>query len=89
MADRYMMATKAIHILGDISRDEPSLAIIYGETPKNWIGEWATGLGMINVLFPKTSTRDLTADERALYAGRVLDVAGAQRPILFPAATDG
>jgi hypothetical protein len=84
-----MMATRAIHVLGDISRDEPSLAIIYGEVTEGWIGEWATGLGMVNVLFPKASTRELTTDERTLYAGKFIDTAGMVRPIVIPEASDG
>lgn len=89
MADRYMMATRAHHVLGDISRDEPSLAIIYGEAGENWIGEWATGMGMVNVLFPKAYTRELTDDERAFYSTKVIVGPGAPRPIVFPEASDG
>jgi len=85
-----MMATRAIHTLGDISRDEPSLAIIYEEAGENWIGEWATGLGMVNVLFPKASTRELTDEERSLYRTKVIvGGAGAPRPIVFPEVSDG
>jgi hypothetical protein len=78
-----MMATGAVHTLGDISRDEPALAIVYGETDEDWIGEWATGLGLINVRFPKASTRELTDDERAYFSTKVIDTAGMVRPIMF------
>lgn len=91
MADRYMMATTAHHALGDISRDEPSLAIIYGETEDDFIGEWATGVGFVNVRFPKAETRELAESEKAQYRGRFLVVAGRAQPIQLDApagATD-
>lgn len=71
--DRYMMATQALHTLGDISRDEPGLAIIYGETETDFIGEWATGFGFVNVHFPKESTRPLTEEERQHYGAMSLN----------------
>lgn len=64
---KYMMATKAIHKLGDISSSEPDLCIIYREDDENWIGNWVTGLGFINVKFPKISTRELTREEIEKY----------------------
>lgn len=79
--NRYMMATRASHRLGDVSRDEPSLAIVYDETDADYIGEWATGIGFINVRFPKDSTRELTEDEKRYYRGKYLELAGAIRPI--------
>lgn len=60
---KYMMATKAIHKLGDISNDSPDLCYIYGEDEQNYIGNWITGFGFINVKFPKETTRDLTPEE--------------------------
>lgn len=87
--ERYLMATTAMHALGDISRDEPALAIVYGETDQDWIGEWATGLGMINVRFPKATTRELTAEERAFFSTKVLDTSGMVRPIVFPDSASG
>lgn len=81
--DCYMMATNAIHKLGDISRDVPSLAIIYGEEGDDLIGEWVTGIGYVNVRFPKATTRELTAEERAEYNGKLIDTAGAVRPIVI------
>lgn len=82
-ADRYMMATQAVHKLGDISRDEPSLAIIYGEDGDDLIGEWVTGVGYVNVRFPKATTRELTAEERSEYNGKLIDTAGAVQPIVI------
>lgn len=75
MADRYMIATVAHHKLGDISRDNPDLAIVYDETDADFIGEWATGIGFVNVRFPKATTRELTENERERY-GRAFLVTG-------------
>jgi hypothetical protein len=84
-SDRYMMATTAIHKLGDISRDEPALAVIYGETETDWIGQWVAGLGMVNVRFPKATTRELTEDERAFYRTKVVQVGSAVERIRIDA----
>ena len=64
---KYMMATKAIHMLGDISRDEEDLCLIHGKDPENYIGSWVTGFGFIDVKFPKKTTRELTQDEIEKY----------------------
>lgn len=66
-----MMATNAYHQLGDISREiyvnelfaSENLCIVSSETKNYYIGMWVTGFGLINVLFPKESTRDLTEKE--------------------------
>jgi hypothetical protein len=63
----HMMATKALHKLGDISRDEPDLCWVNKETKYHFIGHWETGFGMINVKFPKETTRELTKDEVGKY----------------------
>jgi len=65
--NKYMMATKAIHKLGDISRDMEDICQIHLETEKNYIGSWVTGYGFLNVHFPKETTRDLTEEEREKY----------------------
>lgn len=83
MNDNYMMATQAIHAVGDISRDTPSLAIVYRETERDYIGEWATGMGFINVRFPKETTRHLTEDEKRFYRTKGIEVGGMTRPIVF------
>ncbi len=85
LADRYVMATTAHHQLGDLSRDEPNLAIIYGETDTDWIGEWATGVGLVNVRFPKATTRELNDAERQQYSGKFIETAGMARPIRIEA----
>jgi hypothetical protein len=74
--DRYMMATAAYHKLGDISRDRPDLAVIYGEDGDDWIGQWAAGFGFVNVRFPKATTRELTGAEKAHYRTQVVVPAG-------------
>lgn len=76
MKAKYMMATKAIHLLGDISREEADICIIREEDADNYIGEWVTGFGFVEVKFPKDSTRDLTAEEVAKYHGMVITLAG-------------
>jgi hypothetical protein len=70
MSVRCMMGTTAIHKLGDISRDEPDLCYIHEEDSDNYIGNWATGFGFIDVRFPKSTTRELTPEETARYQKR-------------------
>lgn len=84
MNDRYVMATVAMHKVGDISRDEPHLAVIYGEDGDDWIGEWVTGMGFINVRFPMATTRELTDDERARYDGRTVQAGNGAYRIDIP-----
>jgi hypothetical protein len=60
---KYMMGTKAIHLLGDISRETADLCRVYGETSEYYVGTWVTGFGFFNVLFPKNTTRELTPEE--------------------------
>ena len=72
----YKMATKAIHKLGDISRDASDLCIIFQEDAHNYIGNWVTGFGLIGVKFPKETTRNLTDKEIAYWNGRGIVLAG-------------
>ena len=65
--NKYMMATTAIHKLGDISSDTEDICHIHGEDENNYIGNWVTSIGFINVKFPKESTRDLTQEEKDYY----------------------
>lgn len=60
---KVMWATTAIHKLGDISRDEGDHCHIFGEDGDNYVGNWITGYGFIEVRFPKSTTRDLTPEE--------------------------
>lgn len=77
---RYMMATKAMHQLGDISRDEPDICRIDREDGDNYIGAWVEGFGFFDVRFPKVTTRELTAAEFEHYNGRQYRI-GSQPPI--------
>jgi len=52
---RFMMATKATHKLGDLSRDVPDLCAIWEESGNNYIGNWVTGFGFFNVKFPRST----------------------------------
>ena len=65
---KYMMATTAIHKLGDISSPTPDICSIEGEDGDDYIGQWVTGLGFFNVRFPKSTTRDLTDQEIEFYS---------------------
>jgi len=60
---KHLMATEAYHLLGDISRNEADLCIVSKETDEYFVGNWVTGLGFFNVLFPKETTRELTEEE--------------------------
>jgi len=73
---RYMMATKATHMLGDISREEPDLCFITGVEENCYIGHWVEGFGFINVEFPKETTRELTAEEKEKYHGKIIQIGG-------------
>lgn len=77
MTVKYMMATKAIHLLGDISSDEPDLCAINSEDDENYIGSWVTGMGYINVKFPKATTRELTEEEQQRFHGKVVGIPGS------------
>lgn len=64
---KYMMATKAMHKMGDISSDFEDLCVVFSETDTHYIGNWVTGFGFINVEFPKETTRELTQKEVEKY----------------------
>ena len=65
--NKYMMATTAIHKLGDISRDEGDLCHVTKEKENDYIGMWVTGFGFFGVKFPKETTRELTPEEVEKY----------------------
>lgn len=67
-----MMATTAIHMLGDISRETPDLCIVAEEDDDNYYGNWVTGFGYIDVKFPKSTTKELTPEEVEEYHGKPL-----------------
>ena len=72
--DQYMMATKAIHKLGDISRDEEELCYIHGEDEENYIGMFVEGYGFVDVKFPKETTRKLTQEEIEKYNKKYVQI---------------
>lgn len=73
---RHMMGTTAIHQLGDISRDEPSLCLVEREDGDDYIGAWVTGFGFFNVRFPKSTTRALTDEEAEHFGKRAVRISG-------------
>lgn len=56
---------KAIHILGDITRNvyNAELILVDGEDESNWIGHFAEGYGFINVKFAKADCKEATDEE--------------------------
>lgn len=60
---KYMMGTTAIHQLGDISREEEDLCLVRFEHGDNYVGSWVTGMGFMEVKFPKATTRELNEVE--------------------------
>lgn len=70
---RYMMATTAIHQLGDISRAEPDLCVVKDDGD-DYVGHWVCGFGYVNVRFPKATTRPLTPDEIKTWNGQAMSV---------------
>jgi hypothetical protein len=71
-----MMATTAIHKLGDISRKEEDLCRVYDEDEENYYGSWVEGFGFFDVRFPKETTRPLTEEEVAYWSEQHYVLAG-------------
>ena len=69
-----MMATKAIHKLGDLSRKKENICIITDEDNDNYIGMWVTGYGFFDIKFPKSSTRELTPEEIEKYKSMYVQI---------------
>ena len=68
MDARYMFIRKggkAIHKLGDISRNYLSAELIFvvSEDENNWIGYYVEGYGFIDVEFAKEDCRDASDEE--------------------------
>lgn len=74
MDTKYMMATKAMHKTGDISRAIPDLCVVTDLDAENYIGNWVTGFGFVEVKFPKATTRELTFAEIEKYHGMPLAI---------------
>lgn len=77
---KFLMATKAFHLLGDISREEPELCSVNAQTDEYWVGSWVEGYGFFNVLFPRDTTRELTLDEIEKFNNSYIRI-GSQPPI--------
>lgn len=65
---RYMIGTTATHVMGDLSRsgetiDSMCLLRRYDPGAHEYIGEWETGFGFIDVRFPADTVRELTENE--------------------------
>jgi hypothetical protein len=69
-----MMATKAKHPVGDLSLSKPCLCIIDREEGDYYVGSWVLGFCVIDMKFPKVSTRELTEEEVKHWNGRGLCV---------------
>ena len=78
--NKYMMATRAEHKMGDLSRDEEDLCHICEIGKDYYIGSWVTGLGFLNVMFPKETTRELTDEEIVKYNKMSIQIS-SQPPI--------
>ena len=59
----YLLATKAIHKLGDISRDYGDIAIVSQKDDKYYCGYWANGFGFFNIKFPIDTSKIITKEE--------------------------
>ena len=70
------MATKAFHKLGDISKKHPGLVCIQYEDKDNYYGYWIEGLGFIDVQFPKSTTRELTEEEKVKFSNNAIVIGG-------------
>ena len=65
--DKYMMATEAFHKMGNISRDTEDICHVDKDHDDHYHGRWVTGFGLIDVIFPKETTRELTPEEIKKY----------------------
>lgn len=74
--DKHMMATKAYHKLGDISRDHDDLCRVYDQDDENFYGMWVTGYGFFDVKFPKETTRELTKEEIKQFSEMNISLSG-------------
>ena len=65
---KYMQASTAFHMLGDLSRKEDS-CLVTKENEKYYIGHWldsATGRGFVGLLFPKSECRKIIISKKSL-----------------------
>jgi hypothetical protein len=74
----YLMATKAYHLMGDISRSKPEPCSIYAEDEELYYGMWVLGMGFIGVQFPKDTTRPPTPEEKAHWEKMKIGMFGSE-----------
>jgi len=66
----------ALHLLGDISREEDDYIRIHKETETHYIGSFEEGFGFINVEFKKEDCRLLNEEERKELNGKWYSING-------------
>ena len=64
-ARKYMMATKAYHLTGEISSDKPDICSVDMEVGEYYVGSWFYRSVFMGVYFPKDTTRELNESEAA------------------------
>jgi hypothetical protein len=69
---RYLMATAAIHLMGDLSESDPYPCVVYAEDWDVYYGMWVLGAGFFDVRFPRATTRPPTPEEKAHWESRVI-----------------
>lgn len=79
---RYMWATRAFARQNGIGRVKGDICRIEREDRRNYYGSWVTGYGFINVRFPKTTTRELTQEEREFFHGKAVVIGSTVWPAL-------
>ena len=73
----YLMAKEAHHLLGEVTRDEWDLAIVFKEDNDNFYGNWVFGYGLIDVCFPKDKVRSLNKKEVSKYNNSACGINGS------------
>jgi hypothetical protein len=63
----YLIGTKAMHKMWDVSRPEWDLFYVTWETETHRIWNWVTWFWLVNVEFPKETSRKLTKKEKDKY----------------------
>ena len=63
--EMILLATRAYHRLGDVSRKKLDLCFVSGETEKFFIGCWYKHSFLTDVIFPKKTTRKIASAEEA------------------------
>jgi hypothetical protein len=80
---RYLMATAAAHLMGDLSEDAPHPCVIYAEDWDVYYGTWVLGAGFVDVRFPKETTRLPTPGEKEYWESRTIGGIGLPYRISF------